>query len=133
MYSLRTGASAVCTLILVVWANDPAAQEPQAGSSQDSSTMSLPPVEVTAIGSVFLTPPPFDVEKDPNGQPVTTIGRDRYDNQPAFSAGEILRQSPGVSVKQGNGRAMSVSRSAGPMHGSASASAISRCSRTGSR
>ena len=58
--------------------------------------MSLPPVNVTAEpGERFLRPPPFDVEKEPNGQPVTTIGRDRYDNEPAFSIREILRQSPG--------------------------------------
>jgi iron complex outermembrane receptor protein len=99
MFSLRPGAGSALTVILVVWANYAPAQE-----TTTSPTMSLPPVSVTAApGELFLTPPPFDVEKDPNGQPVSTLRQDRYDNEPAFSIGEILRQSPGVSVKQGNG------------------------------
>jgi iron complex outermembrane receptor protein len=34
---------------------------------------------------------------------MTTIDRDQFKDQPAFSAGEILQQSPGVTIKQGNG------------------------------
>ena len=99
MSLLRSGATGALTVILVVWVDYAAAEEPET-----STTVSLPPVSVTAAtGERFLQPPPFDVEKDPNGQPVTTIGKDRYDNEPAFSIGEILRESPGVSFKQGNG------------------------------
>ena len=39
----------------------------------------------------------------PNGQTVTTINRSQFDNRPAFSVADILRESPGISVKQGNG------------------------------
>lgn len=39
----------------------------------------------------------------PNGQTATMIDRGRFDNRPAFSVGDILRESPGISVKQGNG------------------------------
>ena len=39
----------------------------------------------------------------PNGQTATTIDRSRFDNRPAFSVADILRESPGISVKQGNG------------------------------
>jgi iron complex outermembrane recepter protein len=39
----------------------------------------------------------------PNGQTVTTIDRSQFDNRPAFSVADVLRDSPGVSVKQGNG------------------------------
>ncbi len=39
----------------------------------------------------------------PIGQPQTTIGRDQFDNRPSFSVADVLRDSPGISVKQGNG------------------------------
>ena len=39
----------------------------------------------------------------PAGQTETTIDRSQFDNRPAFSVGDILRDSPGISVKQGNG------------------------------
>jgi iron complex outermembrane receptor protein len=39
----------------------------------------------------------------PNGQVQTTIDRSQFDNRPAFSVADVLRESPGISVKQGNG------------------------------
>jgi iron complex outermembrane receptor protein len=39
----------------------------------------------------------------PNGQIQTTIDRSQFDNRPAFSVADVLRESPGISVKQGNG------------------------------
>ena len=39
----------------------------------------------------------------PNGQIQTTVDRSRFDNRPSFSVGDVLRDSPGISVKQGNG------------------------------
>ena len=39
----------------------------------------------------------------PNGQTGTTIERSRFDNRPAFSVGDVLQDSPGISIKQGNG------------------------------
>ena len=39
----------------------------------------------------------------PTGQTETTIDRSQFDNRPAFSVADILRESPGISVKQGNG------------------------------
>ncbi|CCD91211.1 putative TonB-dependent receptor protein [Bradyrhizobium sp. ORS 375] len=41
--------------------------------------------------------------QSPSGQTATTIDRSRYDDRPAFSVSDILRESPGVSLKQGNG------------------------------
>ncbi|MGJ5134190.1 TonB-dependent receptor family protein [Bradyrhizobium oligotrophicum] len=43
------------------------------------------------------------LNQSPTGQTATTIDRSRYDDRPAFSVGDILRESPGVSLKQGNG------------------------------
>jgi iron complex outermembrane receptor protein len=39
----------------------------------------------------------------PAGQSGTTIARSQFDNRPSFSVGDILRDSPGISIKQGNG------------------------------
>ncbi len=106
MFPSRSGAVRALTAIPFIWVNFALAQSvetPPAASAPDQSTITLPPVSVTAGSQLFLRPPPFDVENNPNGQAITTIGRDRFDNEPAFSIGEILRQSPGVSVKQGNG------------------------------
>ena len=39
----------------------------------------------------------------PTGQTETTIDRSQFENRPAFSVADVLRESPGISVKQGNG------------------------------
>lgn len=39
----------------------------------------------------------------PAGQTATTIDRGQFDNRPSFSVSDVLRDSPGISVKQGNG------------------------------
>src|SRR4051794_5494804 len=39
----------------------------------------------------------------PTGQTETTIDRSRFENRPAFSVADVLRESPGISIKQGNG------------------------------
>lgn len=39
----------------------------------------------------------------PTGQTATTIDRSQFDNRPSFSVSDVLRDSPGISIKQGNG------------------------------
>ena len=39
----------------------------------------------------------------PVGQTVTSIDKSVFENSPAFSIGQILQYSPGVTIKQGNG------------------------------
>lgn len=39
----------------------------------------------------------------PAGQTATTIDRSQFDNRPSFSVNDVLRDSPGISIKQGNG------------------------------
>jgi iron complex outermembrane receptor protein len=39
----------------------------------------------------------------PTGQTETTIDRSQFENKPAFSVADVLGDSPGVSIKQGNG------------------------------
>ncbi len=43
------------------------------------------------------------LDQAPAGQTATTIDRSRIEDRPAFSVGDILRESPGISLKQGNG------------------------------
>jgi len=61
------------------------------------STASAPPKNVTASAARA------SLYQAPAGQTETTIDRSQFDNRPAFSVGDILRDSPGISVKQGNG------------------------------
>lgn len=39
----------------------------------------------------------------PTGQTQTTIDRSQFDDKPAFSVADVLGDSPGISIKQGNG------------------------------
>lgn len=44
-----------------------------------------------------------DLDRGPAGQTATTIDRSQFDNRPSFSVSDVLRDSPGISIKQGNG------------------------------
>lgn len=39
----------------------------------------------------------------PAGQTATMIDRSQFNNRPSFSVSDVLRDSPGISIKQGNG------------------------------
>lgn len=43
------------------------------------------------------------LNQTPAGQTATTIDRSQFDNRPSFSVSDVLRDSPGISIKQGNG------------------------------
>lgn len=85
----------------------PAVQKPKVRSSSARrptrppeatvSTASAPAKNVTASAARD------SLNQAPAGQTETTIDRSRFDNRPAFSVGDVLSDSPGVSVKQGNG------------------------------
>lgn len=44
-----------------------------------------------------------DLDRAPAGQTATTIDRSQFDNRPSLSVSDVLRDSPGISIKQGNG------------------------------
>lgn len=73
-----------------------AATPPAPSSSRGGDAVTVPQVTVTA-------PPVPTIYEAPAAQTITTIDRDTYMNSPAFSAGQILQYSPGVTIKQGNG------------------------------
>ena len=43
------------------------------------------------------------LNQSPAGQTATTIDRSQFDNRPAFSVSDVLRDRPGISIKQGTG------------------------------
>src|SRR6185312_458375 len=58
---------------------------------------------VTAASNVASSVARDRLNQAPAGQTATTIDRTQYDNRPAFSVADVLRESPGISIKQGNG------------------------------
>jgi iron complex outermembrane receptor protein len=85
----------------------PAAAKPRVRSSSAQratrtpvATASSAPAQartVTASAAVA------NLYQAPAGQTATTLDRSLFENRPSFSVGDVLRDSPGVSVKQGNG------------------------------
>jgi iron complex outermembrane recepter protein len=70
----------------------------------------VPIISPPAIPALAQTQTAPGLPAQAAGQPVTTIDRDRLSETRAFSVGDVLQESPGISVKQGNGpRDMGVS------------------------
>ena len=85
----------------------PAAQKPKVGVSnaRRQSKPAAPPVSTVAAQSKSVTASAAraNLNQAPTGQTATTIGQSQLDNTPAFSVNDILDNSPGISMKQGNG------------------------------
>jgi iron complex outermembrane receptor protein len=84
----------------------PAARKPAVRSS--ARTQARPPAANPAPAASLtagITPSVARalLYQAPNGQTETTIDRSQFENRPAFSVADVLRESPGISVKQGNG------------------------------
>jgi iron complex outermembrane receptor protein len=84
----------------------PAARKPAVRSS--ARTQARPPSATPAPSASItagITPSVARalLYQAPTGQVQTTIDRSQFDNRPAFSVADVLRESPGISVKQGNG------------------------------
>lgn len=67
---------------------------PQTASSPTAVSQAAPVTPAAARASL---------NQAPAGQIQTTIDHSQFDNRPSFSVGDVLRDSPGISVKQGNG------------------------------
>lgn len=85
----------------------PAARKPAARAA--SRTQARPPASnpapVPSSLTAGITPSVARalLYQAPTGQTETTIDRSQFDNRPAVTVADVLRESPGVSVKQGNG------------------------------
>jgi iron complex outermembrane receptor protein len=82
----------------------PAVQKPKA-RSYSARRQSRPPVATASAQAKNVTASAAvaTLYQAPAGQTQSTIDRSQFENRPAFSVGDVLRDSPGVSVKQGNG------------------------------
>src|SRR6185312_13271109 len=72
-------------------------------SRSAASTLANPPRVVVTGGSVTPAAALAGLTQSPTSQTTTTVGHDQFDNRPSFSVSDVLRDSPGISVKQGNG------------------------------
>ena len=85
----------------------PAAQKPRVRSSSAQRTTRTPAATTSSAPAqarnVTASAAVANLYQAPAGQTATTIDRSQFDNRPSFSVGDVLRDSPGVSVKQGNG------------------------------
>lgn len=70
----------------------------QLAQPQPTTTPAAAPVSLAAASAALE-----GLTQSPAGQTDTTIDRGQSDNQPAFSIGDVLHDSPGISIKQGNG------------------------------
>ncbi|MGH6834042.1 MAG: TonB-dependent receptor family protein [Methylocella sp.] len=102
--SYAKGASALALVIAFI------SLDPRPGNAQAGPVQELPTVEVTATGTntgagaeAGLNTTPESLYQTPLGQVQTTVPGSRVINTQAFSVFDVLRDSPGVSLKQGNG------------------------------
>jgi len=82
---------------------DGAAPEPATAQTGAPSRAPASPRQATVPEVVVTSSPLPTIAAKPTGQTMTTIDRDLFNDSPAFSAGQILQYSPGVTTKQGNG------------------------------
>ena len=75
-------------------------QRPAARRGPTAATPATAPVQTATITPSVAAAILYQA---PNGQTATTIDRSQFDNRPAFSVADVLRDSPGISIKQGNG------------------------------
>jgi iron complex outermembrane recepter protein len=85
----------------------PAVQKPRARtlsarrqSKPRAATVASAPAQTRSIAASVAR---ASLNQAPAGQTQTTLNRSRFDDRPAFTVGDILIESPGISVKQGNG------------------------------
>ncbi len=86
----------------------PAAAKPgnrTAAARRPAKPVAARPAAVTTAAAPNITPTAArdSLNQAPAGQTATTIDRSQYEERPAFSVADVLRDSPGVSIKQGNG------------------------------
>jgi iron complex outermembrane receptor protein len=85
----------------------PAVEKPKARSLSARRSTRPPTATLTTVSAqtknVTASAARASLDQAPAGQTETTINRSQFDNRPAFSVGDVLRDSPGVSIKQGNG------------------------------
>lgn len=84
----------------------PAVRRPSVRATARTQAKPPAPNATTAVSQAARVTPTAAREtlnQAPAGQTATTVDRSQFDNRPSFSVSDVLRDSPGISVKQGNG------------------------------
>jgi iron complex outermembrane receptor protein len=85
----------------------PAARTPTVRSSsarRSTRPLVATPATVSAqTGNATASAARENLYQAPAGQTQTTIDRSQFENMPSFSVSDVLRDSPGIFVKQGSG------------------------------
>jgi iron complex outermembrane receptor protein len=84
----------------------PVARKPSTRASARTQVRPPPANTTPAVSQAAQVTPSAAVAnlyQAPAGQTETTIDRSQWDNRPAVTVSDVLRESPGISVKQGNG------------------------------
>ncbi|SEE78090.1 TonB-dependent receptor family protein [Bradyrhizobium lablabi] len=84
----------------------PAVRRPSVRATARTQAKPAAPNATTAVTQVARVTPTAardTLNQAPAGQTATTVDRSQFDNRPSFSVSDVLRDSPGISVKQGNG------------------------------
>jgi iron complex outermembrane recepter protein len=76
---------------------------PLSAKAQNANNLALPEINVEARGQGEATGSWPQIIAQPAGQPVTSLNAEQFKNTPAVSIDTLLRNSPGLSFKQGNG------------------------------
>ena len=74
-----------------------------AAGTRSRAPSANPPAAVSQTAQSTPSAARASLNQAPAGQTATTVDRSQFDNRPSFSVGDVLRDSPGISVKQGNG------------------------------
>ena len=73
------------------------------GAARPATTPAAAPTAASSGSQESTNAVRAGLNQAPAGQTETTISRSVFDNTPAFSVNDILDNSPGISMKQGNG------------------------------
>ena len=78
-----------------------------ARASRQAKRQPTPASQTTNVATAPATVTPSAARdgfnQAPTGQTATTIDRSQFDNKPVFSIADLLGDSPGIDIKQGNG------------------------------
>jgi iron complex outermembrane receptor protein len=90
-----------------VVAKRPAKPTARTAALQQAKRPAVPVARPTSVATAAATVTPSaardSLNKAPTGQTATTIDRSQFENKPVFSVADLLGDSPGIDMKQGNG------------------------------
>jgi iron complex outermembrane recepter protein len=88
-------------------AANPVKPTARTAASRQAKRQTAPVTRTTSVTTAAANVTPSaardSLDQAPTGQTATTIDRSQFDNKPVFSVADLLGDSPGIDMKQGNG------------------------------